>query len=115
MLVVPQEIRGFQHGLREKGGSDVGVIWKRGQQYVVVYYDARGRRRWETIGPNKREAQQVLAERVWERRNGKFRVTKQSTLSSDCPRVRATFCPHVNPNNRHTASGLGMDGQYTGA
>src|SRR5215468_2205379 len=76
MLVVPQEIRGFQHGLREKGGSDVGVVWKRGRQYVVVYYDARGRRRWETIGPNKREAQQVLAQRMWERRNGKFRFTK---------------------------------------
>jgi len=54
----------------------VGVIWKRGQQYVVVYYDAGGRRRWETIGPNKREAQQVLAERMFERRNGKFRFTK---------------------------------------
>jgi hypothetical protein len=54
----------------------VGVIWKRGQQYVVVYYDAGGRRRWETIGPNKREAQQVLAERMCERRNGKFRFTK---------------------------------------
>jgi integrase len=54
----------------------VGVIWKRGQQYVVVYYDAGGRRRWETIGPNKREAQQVLAQRMWERRNGKFRFTK---------------------------------------
>src|SRR5262249_60877812 len=76
MLVVPREIRGFQHGLREKGGSDVGVIWKRGQQYVVVYYDAGGRRRWETIGPNKREAQQVLAQRMRERRNGKFLFTK---------------------------------------
>ena len=54
----------------------MGVIWKRGQQYVVVYYDAGGRRRWETIGPNKREAQQVLAQRMWERRNGKFRFTK---------------------------------------
>ena len=54
----------------------MGVIWKRGQQYVVVYYDAGGRRRWETIGPNKREAQQVLAERMFERRNGKFRFTK---------------------------------------
>ncbi len=54
----------------------MGVIWKRGQQYVVVYYDAGGRRRWETIRPNKREAQQVLAERMWERRNGKFRFTK---------------------------------------
>ena len=80
MLAMPREIRGFQHGLREKGGSDVGVIWKRGQQYVVVYYDAGGRRRWETIGPNKREAQQVLAERMWERRNGKFRFTKPRSV-----------------------------------
>jgi integrase len=55
----------------------MGAIRKRGKQYAIHYYDAAGRRRWETIGPNLHEARQVLAERMWERRNGKFRLSRQ--------------------------------------
>ena len=55
----------------------MGAIRKRGKQYAIQYYDAAGRRRWETIGPNLHEAKQVLAERMWERRNGKFRLNRQ--------------------------------------
>ena len=55
----------------------MGAIRKRGKQYAIQYYDAAGRRRWETIGPNLHEARQVLAERMWERRNGKFRLNRQ--------------------------------------
>jgi integrase len=55
----------------------LGAIRKRGKQYVIQYYDAAGRRRWETIGPNLHEARQVLAERMWERRNAKFRLDRQ--------------------------------------
>ena len=66
-----------QRVLREKGGTDLGAIRKRGKQYAIRYYDAAGRRRWETIGPNLHEAKQVLAERMWERRNGKFRLSRK--------------------------------------
>jgi integrase len=55
----------------------LGAIRKRGKQYAIRYYDAAGRRRWETIGPNLHEAKQVLAERMWERRNGKFCLNRQ--------------------------------------
>src|SRR5436309_14884519 len=55
----------------------MGAIRKRGKQYAIQYYDAAGRRRWETIGPNFHEAKQILAERMWERRNGKFRLNRQ--------------------------------------
>jgi integrase len=55
----------------------VGAIRKRGKQYVLDYYDATKRRRRETIGPNLHEAKQVLAQREWERRNGKFRLTRK--------------------------------------
>jgi integrase len=55
----------------------MGAIRKRGKQYAIQYYDAAGRRRWETIGPNLHEARRVLAERMWERRNGKFRLKRQ--------------------------------------
>jgi integrase len=54
----------------------LGAIRKRGKQYAIRYYDAAGRRRWETIGPNLHEARQVLAERMWERRNAKFRLDR---------------------------------------
>jgi len=55
----------------------VGAIRKRGKHYAILYYDALGKRRWETIGPNLHEARQVLAQRMWERRQGKFRLTRQ--------------------------------------
>ncbi len=54
----------------------MGAIRKRGKQYVITYYDAAGRRKWETVGPNLQEARQVLADRMWERRNGKFRLSR---------------------------------------
>jgi len=54
----------------------LGAIRKRGKQYAIRYYDATGKRRWETIGPNLQEARQVLADRMWERRNGKFRLSR---------------------------------------
>jgi hypothetical protein len=55
----------------------LGAIRKRGKQYAIRYYDAAGRRRWETVGPNLHEARKVLAERMWERRNAKFRLDRQ--------------------------------------
>ncbi len=76
MYVVPREIRGCRHGLRQKGGCEMGAIRKRGRNYIITYYDSTGKRRWETVGPNLHEARQVLAERMWERRNGKSRVTR---------------------------------------
>src|SRR2546428_1644341 len=62
---------------RRREAVRVGAIRKRGKQYAIVYYDALGQRRWETVGPNLHEARQVLAQRMWERRNGKFRLTRQ--------------------------------------
>ena len=54
----------------------LGAIRKRGKHYAIRYYDATGKRRWETVGPNLQEARQVLADRMWERRNGKFRLSR---------------------------------------
>jgi integrase len=54
----------------------MGAIRKRGEHYAIRYYDAAGKRRWETVGPNLHEARQVLAQREWERRSGKFRLTR---------------------------------------
>jgi integrase len=54
----------------------LGAIRKRGKHYAITYYDATGKRKWETVGPNLHEARQVLADRMWERRNGKFRLSR---------------------------------------
>jgi integrase len=56
----------------------VGAIRKRGKNYIITFYDASGKRRWETVGPNLHEARQVLDKRMWERRNGKPRVTRDT-------------------------------------
>src|SRR5262247_3569084 len=61
----------------------MGAIRKRGKHYVVDYYDAARRRRRETIGPNLHEARQVLAQREWEWRNGKFRLTRKAITMSE--------------------------------
>jgi len=61
---------------RRKEVVTLGAIRKRGKQYAIRYYDATGKRRWETIGPNLQEARQVLADRMWERRNGKYRLSR---------------------------------------
>jgi integrase len=50
---------------------------------VVDYYDATSRRRRETIGPNLHEAKQVLVQREWERRNGKFRLTRKAVTMAE--------------------------------
>jgi hypothetical protein len=54
----------------------MGAIRKRGKHYAIRYYDATGKRRWETVGPNLHEAREVLARREWDRRNGKFGLTR---------------------------------------
>jgi len=61
----------------------LGAIRKRGKHYAIRYYDAAGRRKWETIGPNLHEAKQVLAQRMWERRNGKFRLTRKGITMAE--------------------------------
>ena len=30
----------------------MGAIRKRGKNYIITFYDATGKRRWETVGPN---------------------------------------------------------------
>ncbi|HET9488803.1 MAG TPA: helix-turn-helix domain-containing protein [Methylomirabilota bacterium] len=53
------------------------------EEYALRYYNAAGRRRWQTIGPNLHEARKVLAERMWERRHGKFRLDRQPITTKE--------------------------------
>ncbi|MHC4197869.1 MAG: tyrosine-type recombinase/integrase [Planctomycetota bacterium] len=51
-----------------------GGIRKRGENYQIHYYDSRGKRRFKIIGPNKKEAEQALGDKLAEIRKGKFDI-----------------------------------------
>jgi integrase len=58
-----------------------------GARYSIRYYDASGRQRWETIGPNRKEAETVLHQRLYEVRSGKYPIIAR--------RTRITFATFV--------------------
>ena len=59
----------------------MGVV-KRGHNYCVRYYGPDGRQRWETVGPNRREAETVLHQRLYEVRSGRFPIlTKRKRMT----------------------------------
>src|SRR5438445_1135103 len=54
----------------------MGLV-RRGEKWCIRYYGPDGRQRWETIGPNKKEAETVLAQRLYEVRSGKFPILRR--------------------------------------
>src|SRR5262249_20308711 len=56
----------------------MGVVRRVGKDgklvYCIRYYGPDGRQRWETIGPNRKEAETVLHQRLYEVRSGKFPI-----------------------------------------
>jgi integrase len=50
----------------------VACVRKRRGKWVIDYYDDTGKRRWETIGTNKKAAEEILAERMVELRKGTY-------------------------------------------
>ena len=51
----------------------MGLV-QRGVRWCIRYYGPDGRQRWETIGPNKKEAETVLHQRLYEVRAGKYPI-----------------------------------------
>ena len=58
-------------------------VVRRGDKWCIRYYGPDGRQRWETIGPNRKEAETVLHQRLYEVRSGKYPII--------APRTRMTF------------------------
>lgn len=54
----------------------MGVI-RRGSKWCIRYYGPDGRQRWETIGPNRKEAETVLHQRLYEVRSGIFPILRR--------------------------------------
>ena len=55
------------------------ALVRRGGRWCVRYYGPDGWQRWETIGPNKKEAESVLAQRLYEVRSGKYPILRRRT------------------------------------
>ena len=49
---------------------------KRRGKWVIDYYDQFGKRHWETIGTNKKEAEERLAQRITEIQKGAFHSSR---------------------------------------
>src|SRR5438309_10821672 len=54
----------------------MGLV-RRGEKWCIRYYGPDGRQRWETIGPNKMEAETVLHQRLYEVRSGIFPILRR--------------------------------------
>ncbi len=54
----------------------MGLV-RRGSKWCIRYYCADGRQRWETIGPNRKEAETVLHQRLFEIRSGLFPILRK--------------------------------------
>lgn len=54
----------------------MGLV-RRGSKWCIRYYGPDGRQRWETIGPNKKEAETVLHQRLYEVRSGIFPILRR--------------------------------------
>ena len=59
--------------------SVVRRVGKKGVRFAIRYYDLDGRQRWETVGPNRKEAETVLHQRLHEVRSGKYPVIARRT------------------------------------
>jgi integrase len=58
-------------------------VARRGGKWCIRYYGPDGLQRWETIGPNKKEAETVLHQRLYEVRSGIYPILRR--------RSRVTF------------------------
>jgi excisionase family DNA binding protein len=74
------EILSWMDQWREGRGDRVGgemALVQRGDRWCIRYYGPDGRQRWETIGPNKKKAETVLAQRIYEVRSGKYPILRR--------------------------------------
>ena len=82
----------------------MGVV-KRGARYSIRYYDASGRQRWETIGPNRKEAETVLAQRLYEIRTGIYPVLRRRsrmTFGAFAEEWQAKYLVQVRESTRRS-------------
>jgi len=52
-------------------------VVRRGGKWCIRYYGPEGRQRWETIGPNRRQAETVLHQRQHEALTGVYPILRR--------------------------------------
>ena len=60
----------------------MACVRKRRGKWVIDFYDQFGDRHWETVGTNKKEAEEKLAEKMLEIRKGAYNPAVEPALYS---------------------------------
>lgn len=82
-------------------GSIVKRPWKDGKRftYFIVYQLPNGKQKWEKAGPNKKQAERLLARRTEELYSGKFRELTPATFEEFSAKWLAEYAkPRVKPS-----------------
>jgi integrase len=61
----------------------MACVRKRRGKYVLDYYDQNGKRRWETINGNKKDAELLLGQRLQEIQRGDFQAKREQPIFED--------------------------------
>ncbi len=76
----------------------MACVRKRRNRWIIDFYDQFGRRHWETVGRNKKKAEERLAERLLEVRKETFRPENKIKTFSEV--TEAWYQTVVLPNKR---------------
>lgn len=78
-----------------------GMIRKRGKNGIYhIVYMLDGRKKWERVGPKKREAEKLLASRLEEIRLGKFKEVKKARFEEYWPEWLRLHAVNVKESTR---------------
>src|SRR6266851_4094055 len=78
-----------------------GQVLKRNSgSYAIRYFDPGGRRHYETIGADRRQAERALAARLRELDTGNWREPSRETLTDYASRWLARRDPARTPTSR---------------
>lgn len=77
----------------------MACIRKRRGKWVIDFYDQFGKRHWETIGTNKKEAEEKLAKRLLEVGKGTYKPENRIKTFSEV--AETWYQTQVLPNKRH--------------
>lgn len=77
----------------------MACVRKRRGKWIIDFYDQFGKRRWETVGPNKKKAEEKLAKRLLEVGKGTYKPESQAERFTEV--AEEWYKTQVLPNKRH--------------
>ena len=76
----------------------MACVRKRREKWVIDFYDQFGKRHWETIGTNKKEAESVLAKRLLDVGKNVYRPQNKAKTFEEV--TEEWFKTQIVPNKR---------------